>query len=114
MAGIPWLNVASAVLKGGKWLGQKVITPGLNWLKQNDQNLAPIVKAAEPLTDLVGKAWNYADEAVDRKRKGEYGFEPSKKPKALDVMNATLSAIDTSKLIKEKGGLRNLKPQFAM
>lgn len=97
---ISWLtNAASSALRGGQWLGQKVIRPGLNWLKSNSPTLGPVIQAAEPLIETAGDVWNRGADAVDRVKRGE----PAnfKLPPEQKLKTAADSAIDTFKKLKK-------------
>lgn len=116
MAFLPWLNnnIASPIMRGGQWLGQKLVKPGLSWLKANDSSLAPVIQAAEPLLDTVGKAWNAGAEAVEQNKRISMGQIPESKrrkisgPSALDVFSAGQSALKTKQAVAAAGGARSL------
>jgi hypothetical protein len=74
-------NISKPFLDAGKWLGQKVVSPALNWLK-GVPVIGNIVKAAQPAIDLVGKTWNAASVGADESRSKQNGtFNPNKKQK---------------------------------
>lgn len=116
MAFLPWLNnnIASPILRGGQWLGQKIIQPGLSWLKANDKQLSPVIQAAEPLLETVGKAWNAGADTVEQNKRMSRGEMPDPKrqrveaPSFGDVFRAGQSAVKTRQALQEAGGARNL------
>ena len=116
MAFLPWFNnkIASPIFRGGQWLGNKVIQPGLSWLKAHDAQLSPVIQAAEPLLDTVGKAWNAGAEAVEQNKRISMGQLPESKRRKIqglstdDLYQAGQSALKTRQAVAAAGGARSL------
>lgn len=70
MGFLDWLNnnIARPILKAGQWLGEKVVTPTLNWVKNNVPVVGNVVRAAEPLINTIGKTWNASTKLADENK----------------------------------------------
>lgn len=77
---LSWLNdnIARPILKGGQWLGQKVVQPTMNWLKNNVPVAGSLIQAAEPLTNTFGKLWNASADQADANKDLREGRAPKK------------------------------------
>ncbi len=105
MGVLQWLNdnIASPILKAGQWLGQKIVKPTLNFLK-NVPGVGSIVQAAEPLTDVIGKTWNASATVAVENKKIAAGQKVKRQenlyPTVDELTGAVKSGFDTAKRLK--------------
>lgn len=102
MAVLEWLNqnIAQPFMKAGQWLGQNIISPALDWAKKIPL-VGDVVRAAEPLTQAIGKGWNYAT-AMSEGKKGQELDQY--KLTGEDIRGAVGSALDTATTWKGGAG----------
>lgn len=86
MAFLDWFtqNISRPVLSAGQWLGKNILSPALDWTKQNIPVVGDILTAAQPAIDAAGKVWNYAA----AKSRGEEGEAPTLQDLAQGVSGA--------------------------
>lgn len=106
MGFLDWLNnnIARPILKAGQWLGQKVISPTLNWVKNNVPVVGQVVQAAEPLLNTIGKTWNASTSLADENKMISEGQKIKRQkmdyPTSGEWVGAVKSGIDTASKLK--------------
>lgn len=111
MAFLDWFsqNISRPVLSAGQWLGKNVLTPALDWTKQNIPVVGEIVNAAQPAIDAAGKVWNYAA----AKSRGEEAEAPTLNDLAQGISGAA-KGIGAALAARRGGSLANVGSQAKM
>ena len=106
MGFLSWLNdnIARPILKAGQWLGQKVVTPTLNWVKNNVPVAGQVIRAAEPLLNTIGKTWNASTKLADENKAINEGRQVKRQkidyPTAGEWAGAVKSGVDAASKLK--------------
>lgn len=110
MGFLDWFNnnISKPVLDAGKWIGQKIVTPALGWIKNNVPVVGDIVRAAEPAINLAGRVWNTASTAADENKAISEGRQIKRAkldlPSGQEVIGAIGSVANAASQVKGLGG----------